>query len=115
MIASTFSNGHIDTYKGRRNVKAGWMITGPQGDFFTGHSQDRDTARKTAESKAPYLKGAPRHVDKPATRHVTVAYLQYFAKLAREHGFASHKAWYDDYAVKIAAFRAQCRIEIVDL
>jgi len=115
MIASTFSNGHIDTYKGRRNVKAGWMITGPQGDFFTGHSQDRATARKTAEGKAPYLKGAPMHVTKPGGRFNHLARIQYFTGIAAKYGFASWKAHYDDYTAKMAAFRAQCRIEVIDL
>jgi hypothetical protein len=114
-IVSTFSTGHTDTYKGKRDVKAGWMITGPQGDLYTGHSQNRITARKTAEGRAPYLKGAPSFVDRPARRAATVAYFQYFAQQARKHGFTSHKAWYDDYAAKMAAFRAQCRVEIVDL
>jgi len=113
-LISTFSTGHTDVYNGKRNIKAGWMITGPQDDFYTGHSQDRETARKTAEGKAPYLKGAPSFVDRPTRSAVTVACLQYFAGEARKHGFASHKAWYDDYAAKIATFRSQCKIEIVE-
>jgi hypothetical protein len=113
-LISTFSNGHTDTYNGKRDVKAGWMITGPQGDFFTGHSQDRETARKTAEGKASYLKGAPCHCDRPGGR-TSPAREAYFAKLSRSRGFPSWKAEYADYTIKIAAFRAQCRIEIVEL
>ena len=45
----------------------------------------------------------------------TVARLTYFNDLARKHGFSSWKAQYDDYAAKMVAFRAQCRIEVIDL
>ena len=112
-LISTFSNGHTDKYNGKRDIKAGWMITGPQGDFLTGHSQDRETARNTAAGKAGYLKGAPAYVDRPGGR-TTPAREAYFAKHARAAGFSSWKAQYDDYAAKIAAFRNQCTIEIVD-
>lgn len=109
---STFSNGHTDTYNGKRDVKAGWMITGPEGDFYTGHSQDAETARKTAESKAVFLNGAPSHVQKP-TRAANPAWIGYHLKLAKEAGFNSHKAHYDAFQTQMATFRSRCRIEVV--
>lgn len=46
-----FSNGHSDEYKGKRDVKAGWMITDSAGKVLaSGHSLDREKAQRTAES-----------------------------------------------------------------
>jgi hypothetical protein len=114
-IVSKFSNGHVDVYNGKRDVKAGWMITGPAGDFLTGHSYDAPTARKTAESKAPYLTGAPMTIDRPNGRRDHLARKQYFNGIARERGFASWQAMYVECSAKLAAFRAQCKIEVVAL
>lgn len=50
-ITATFSNGHTDTYKGTRPVKAAWMITARDTGkvLASGHSLDAEKARKTAE------------------------------------------------------------------
>lgn len=114
-LSSKFSNGHVDVYNGARDVKAGWMITSPTGQFITGHSQDAQTARKTADSKAAYLTGAPVTIDRPNGRRDHLARIQYFTGIANKHGFKTWKAFYDDCTAKLAAFRAQCKIEIVTL
>ena len=51
-IVATFSNGFTDEYKGKRAVKAAWMITEKATGkvLNSGHSQDFATARKTAEN-----------------------------------------------------------------
>lgn len=55
-ITATFSNGHVDVYKGKRPVKAAWMITRKSDGkvLNSGHSLDVDKARKTAEGNAAY-------------------------------------------------------------
>ncbi len=51
-LISKFSNGHTDVYNGKRAVKAGWMITAPDGRFATGHSLDAATARSKSRQEA---------------------------------------------------------------
>lgn len=115
MITAKFSNGHTDVYKGKRPVKAAWMIVSPDGEIRSGHSLDKAKARKTAEGNMAYLRARPDCIRKMNPRP-TVAAMQYFAKLAREHyGFSSYKAAYADGQAKMAAFRATCKIEVIDL
>jgi len=56
MKTTTFSNGYIDTYKGKRDVKAGWAVfnkaTGEMIDC--GHSLDRATAERTVKANTRY-------------------------------------------------------------
>lgn len=49
-ITATFSNGHVDVYKGKRAVRAAWMITAKADGrvLASGHSIDRRAAEKTA-------------------------------------------------------------------
>lgn len=53
MTTATFANGFTRTYKGRRAVKAAWMITAnADGRVITsGFSWDEEAARKTAATK----------------------------------------------------------------
>lgn len=59
-IAATFSNGQTDAYKGAREVRAAWAIFNrATGDLIlSGHSMDRQSAAKTANTKLQHLPGA---------------------------------------------------------
>jgi len=61
MITAKFSNGHTDTYKGQRDVKAAWMIVRKSdGEVMnSGHSLDRARAEKTAEGNCRYTGEVP--------------------------------------------------------
>lgn len=50
-ITATFSNGHTDTYKGNRDVRAAWAIIRKADGVVlkSGHSLDTAKALKTAE------------------------------------------------------------------
>ena len=50
-ITAKFSNGFIDTYKGKRDVRAAWMITNRETGkvLMSGHSLDAARAQQTAE------------------------------------------------------------------
>ncbi len=52
MKTATYSNGFTDTYKGGRNVQAGWMITNKETGriIASGHSMTAQAAEKTAKS-----------------------------------------------------------------
>ena len=54
MTTAIFSNGHTDTYKGNRPVKAAWaIICNADGKvLMSGHSLDRAKAQNTAHSNA---------------------------------------------------------------
>lgn len=51
-IIATFSNGYTDEYKGKRDVKAAWMIVRKSDGevLMSGHSLDKARAEKTARS-----------------------------------------------------------------
>ncbi len=53
-IIATFSNGYTDEYKGKRDVKAAWMVVRKSDGkvLLSGHSLDRARAEKTARSSA---------------------------------------------------------------
>lgn len=55
-ITAKFSNGHIDTYKGTRPVKAAWMIVDKKTGkvLSSGHSLDRTKAVKTSLGNLKY-------------------------------------------------------------
>ena len=91
-ITATFSNGFTDTYKGKRDVKAAWMITSKADGkvLMSGHSLDRIKASKTAEGNVRY---AANHlveyciVDVPSsTRAYGAAYMQSQIQNARRLG-----------------------------
>ena len=56
-LTAKFSNGFTDTYKGRRDVKAAWMITRKSDGkvLGSGHSLDVFKAEKTARGNARYV------------------------------------------------------------
>ena len=109
-----FADGTIDVYKGRRAVTVGWQLTTPEGQKFSGHSLDAAKARATAASYAKY--GAPfRAYDKPVGRNAVVSFLPYLHQQAVKGGYKNAYAAYADYQTKLAARRAACKIEIVDL
>ena len=111
-LVSIFSNGHRDVYNGKRPVKAGWMITAPNGRFATGHSIDAATARSTALGKAVYFGNIDGFCDRPSR----IAHLRtYWTPIAQKAGFKSWEAMYDAYRAKVNAFAATCTIEIVEL
>lgn len=111
-IIAKFSNGHTDEYKGNRLVKAAWMVIYPNGHIDSGHSLDRVKAHKTASGTIRFVPDEFKF-DRPRTG--SIAYLQYWHKAARERGYSSHKAAYDAYCKKLAAYRSQCKIEVINL
>ena len=112
-ITATFSNGHVDTYKGDRNVKAAWMIVTPEGKIVSGHSLDRAKAEKTARQNAGLISG---HTFNLLPRgSVPVHTLIWARKTARELGFDTVDAYETDRLAKKNAFVAACKIEVIDL
>jgi len=53
MKTAKFSNGHEDTYKGKRDVKAAWALINREtgGVVRSGHSMTEAAAEKTANSQ----------------------------------------------------------------
>lgn len=117
MKTATFSNGHTDTYKGKRDVRAAWMVILPTGKIVSGHSFDVATARKTAEGHR--ADGCQfRELKMSGTRGrdvVTPAFLQYANKVAKDAGFASRKEYNANAAVERAKYLAASKIEVVGL
>lgn len=121
-ITATFSNGHTDTYKGDRAVKAAWAIidraTGQT--LNSGHSLDRAKAQKTAE-------GNLRNTKVPGVDHLGYAYTGratpgYYAKQARQYygwtgnGDRAALAFLKAHNAEITARkRAAVIIEVIDL
>lgn len=122
-IIATFSNGHQDIYKGKRDVKAAWMIVDrASGEkLASGHSLDRAKAQKTAEGNIRYVvKGPANKFEMPLHRGATtIAYMQYISKEARVQGWDGKGRVYDFWKAhnaEISAYKhAQVRIEIIDL
>jgi len=52
MTTATFSNGHTDTYKGKRDVKAAWALINKNTNevIASGHSISASAAESTAKS-----------------------------------------------------------------
>lgn len=120
MITATFSNGHTDTYKGTRPVKAAWAIIRKSDSavMMTGHSLDRAKAQATAEGNFRYtaskvigrmLKGLSDRPDRDARRNA------YFNSLAKKNGFSNWKEAYAAYQADLADVRALVTIEVIDL
>lgn len=119
-ITATFSNGHTDTYNGKRDVRAAWaIILKSTGEVLSsGHSLDRAKAQKTAEGNTRYhlkqalgrdLNGISDRPDRWASR------VAYFGKLARELGYKDWKAAYAAYQADAEIARRNLTIEVVDL
>jgi len=106
---ATFSNGHTDTYKGKRDVKAAWMVILPDGGILSGHSLDRRRAESTARNAA----GSFNYLPIPRVMHSGST--AFYTRLAQDHGCRG----INEYRAKIAAERATyvqaCTIEVIDL
>jgi hypothetical protein len=117
MKTATFSNGHTDTYKGKRDVRAAWMVILPTGKIISGHSVDIDTARKTAEGHRG--DGCQfRELKMVGTRGrdiVTPAFAKYAHDVAIVAGFANRKEYNVHAAAKRADYISRSKIEVVAL
>lgn len=111
--AARFSNGHVDPYKGRRAVKAAWMIVTPEGEIESGHSLDRATAEKTARNHASTAAGITRRF--PGRGVLPAHYQALRHREAIKAGYRSDREFEAALSAKRSAFVAACTIEIVDL
>lgn len=119
-IVATFSNGLTDEYKGKRDVKAAWMVVLPNGKVMTGHSNDIATAHKTASAKAAEMfRGEQESLKfhwqalKAASKW---AHAQPMIRAAlAKHGFKNVKEHDAALAAARAAFVTRCKIEVVAL
>tara|TARA_R110000823_G_C15584805_1_gene463501 strand:- start:184 stop:525 length:342 start_codon:yes stop_codon:yes gene_type:complete len=111
-ITATFSNGHTDTYKGKRDVKAAWMLVAPDGSVYSGHSLNAAASDKTASSKVSEINrvGETRYPQRSSA--VT---FHYFAKDAKKAGFDKVEDWFEANKKAAADFRAACIIEVINL
>ena len=116
MKVSKFSDGSIDEYKGRRNVKAGWAIFDSSGNRVDcGHSLSRELAFKTARNslRQKIHNSFPRKVE-----FATPEYVRYRQQTLAKMGFEGRRA-HDDYLKNIENLRnmleSSSRIEVVDL
>jgi hypothetical protein len=105
-IKATFSNGFTDQYKGKRAVKAAWMVTSrATGEVLaSGHSLTRENAEKTADGHASTVR------ESGDDFHITVV-RRGIAATARN---AMDKAKEHNSALREKA-RARCLIEVIDL
>ena len=92
-ITATFSNGHTDTYKGKREVTAAWaIIRKADGEvMMSGHSMDAGKALKTATGNIRTYFAYGHRVDKPSKY---ISAILVWDKKARERGFRNWKDWY---------------------
>jgi len=110
-ITATFSNGHVDVYKGKRDVKAAWMVIYPNGGFESGHSYDRASAEKTARSHIS--QNSPAYYPSPIKlRYAHTA--AYWEKIARKQGKTVRQI-VEEGKKQNAEFAAACKIEIVNV
>lgn len=111
-ITAVFSNGHTDTYKGSREVKAAWMITEKETGkvYKSGHSLDRAKAEKTAAGNIP----TP-HWGVFSKRNNTVPFLRSMQKRAKDAGFKTIEELLADYKRQNAEVAAKYKIEVIDL
>ena len=133
MTTATFSNGFIDTYKGKRDVKAAWAIINKEtGETVSsGHSLDRARAAKTANGNLRYVRldQSGTTVYYPSTiSQFTIEDARKALSSLREVGAevtlpATRSSVYSDAvkhnenirAKRRAKTEALCKIEIVDL
>lgn len=121
-ITATFSNGHIDTYKGDRAVKAAWAIIDRETGAVlnSGHSLDRLKAQKTAEGNLRNTRVPGVEQAYAFTGRCTPGY---HVKQAREYFGYTGKgldslalAFLKAHNAKLdAAKRAKITIEVIDL
>ena len=122
MKTATFSNGFTDNYKGKRDVKAAWMITCRETGkvLKSGHSLDRVRAQKTAETNA--VAAGRRSGDGWARPIWRTNYVNEFISLARDakkagwDGKGSAKDFWTRRNAEInGKARARVIIEVVDI
>ena len=126
-ITATFSNGFTDTYKGRRDVRAAWMITHRQtGEvLMSGHSLDADRAQKTAEGNVSgYCLVDPGmwQIEVPRKLYLGVSYNHVF-KRAESEGFEGRRGNWDALrrfakahnAARKAKILSMVNIEVIEL
>ncbi len=91
-ITATFSNGHTDTYKGKRAVTAAWMIVRKSDGkvVMSGHSLTRELAEKTSAGNVKEYFARGWAVTKPNRQ----CNRTYWANLAKKNGFATHAEFY---------------------
>lgn len=112
MKYTLFSNGQKDIYKGKRDIKAGWQVTFPNGGTASGHSYDKAAAEKTARSHISM--NSPAYYPSPAKlKYATCA--NYWNKIAKDGGFKSVNELVAQGKAENAAFAAKCKVEIVDV
>lgn len=113
-IQATFSDGTVDVYHGKRPIKAAWAIFVDGKFASSGHSLDRDRARKTAESNIRRV--SPIAVPDHPRRGRHMGPYQFWTRAARKRGFATWQEWYDRASADRAAWiDSHVRIEVVDL
>lgn len=107
-----FSNGHTDTYKGKRPVAAAWMITEKATGkvYASGHSLTRDHAEKTARANIPRKWNG--NYSNKALSAVQVAKLW---RQATEAGFQTIGELFESRKRDNAAHAELYAIEVVDL
>lgn len=109
---ATFSNGHVDTYKGSRPVAAAWMITEKATGkvYASGHSLTREHAEKTARGNVPV-----RHYGIFSKQNMTIAFIQHLHQRARAAGFKTSEEFLNNCKKENAERAALYAIEVVDL
>lgn len=114
---ATFSNGYADIYKGKRPVRAAWMVVLPNGRIASGHSLDADKARATAEGhRADGCQFRELKMSGTNGRDiVTPAFAKWAHEVAVRDGFADRKAYNAHAASKRAEYIAQSKVEVVVL
>ena len=109
-VTATFSNGHTDTYKGHRDVKAAWAVieraTGKVID--SGHSLTVRAAEKTARTSVPRATMLPtgwRDHKNTIAGH----------RLAKREGYRSPREMEQDYKRQNAEKAKLYAVEVVAL
>lgn len=112
-ITATFSNGYTDTYNGKRAVTAAWMIVRKSDGkvVMSGHSLTRELAEKTSAGNIGQYFARGFGIDRPSRQ----CNRTYWAKAAKENGFASHAEWYAASRAKAAEQAADYTTEVVSL
>ncbi len=110
MKTAKFSNGHTDTYKGSRDVKAAWMVTELDTGrvVASGHSLDLEKARKTGGSSIPAVRTLPAGW---RTHKNTVQAV----RLIKSLGYSSAAEMESDYKAKNADHAKGFKVEVVAL
>lgn len=109
-ITATFSNGHTDTYKGAREVKAAWAIIRKSDGVVlkSGHSLDRVKAAKTAEGRMQevWFEG-----DLGIENHP----LRYMQGALYTDNAKTRRAKREHNAARLDFIRSKVTIEVIDL